>query len=101
MPIELKPETEALIQQDVRRGAYLSPADFIEHAVAMLHEQEEWLSANRSEIAAKIETGYASAQRGDLIDEDQVRIQMAVRKQRCSPSAVWREPLSVYAGGGE
>ncbi len=58
MPIELTRETEALIRQDVRRGA------------------------NRSAITAELEAGYASAERGDLIDEDEVRIRMAARKQR-------------------
>jgi hypothetical protein len=47
----------------------------------MLHEQEEWLSANRAEIAEKIAKGYASAQRGDLIDEQQLRDRVSVRKQ--------------------
>ena len=81
IPIELKPETEALIQQDVQRGPYPSAAGFVEHAVAMLHEQEEWLSGIRPEIAARIAAGYASAQRGDWIDEEQVRIRMAGRKR--------------------
>ena len=82
MPIELKPETEALIRQDVQRGRYRNAAEFVERAVAMLHGQEEWLSAMRSEIAAGIETGYASARRGDLVDEQQVRTNMAERKQK-------------------
>ena len=47
MPVELKPETEALIRQEVQRGAYRSASKFIEHAVALLHEQEEWLAENR------------------------------------------------------
>jgi putative addiction module CopG family antidote len=81
MPVELKPETEALIRQDVHRGAYRNASEFVERAVAMLHDQEEWLSENRREIADRIEAGYASAQRGDLIDEDQVRIRMAARKR--------------------
>ena len=55
MTIGLKPETEALIQQDLERaGAYESPSEFVEHAVALLHEHEAWLSENRSEIAKKI-----------------------------------------------
>jgi putative addiction module CopG family antidote len=81
MPIELKPETEAFIRQDVARGAYQDEAEFVEHAVAMLHEQEQWLAGHREEIAAAIEAGYASAQRGELIAEDEVRKRMAARKQ--------------------
>lgn len=36
----------------------------------MLHEQEAWLAQNRAEIAARIDEGYAAAQRGELIDAD-------------------------------
>lgn len=39
----------------------------------MLHKQEVWLAQNRSEIARKIEEGYAAAERGQLIDSDEVR----------------------------
>jgi predicted transcriptional regulator len=39
----------------------------------MLHEQEVWLAQNRSEIAHKIEEGYAAAERGELLDPDEVR----------------------------
>jgi antitoxin ParD1/3/4 len=81
MTIHLKPELEQLIQKDVQRGPYQSVDEFVECAVQMLHEQEEWLSANRAEISAKIEEGYAAAQRGDLIDAEQVREQMAEKKR--------------------
>ncbi len=81
MIIDLKPETEALIRQDVQRGAYPGEADFIERAVAILHEQEEWLSANRSEFSRRLEAGYASARNGHLIDAEDVKIHMAARKQ--------------------
>ena len=46
----------------------------------MLHDQEEWLSANRADISAKIDEGYGAAQRGELIDAEQVREQMAAKK---------------------
>ena len=90
MAIELKPETEALISQVVQRGAYRNAADFVERAVAMLHEQEEWLSDNSLEISEKIEAGYASAQRGDLLDEQAVRTRMAERKKTWLGE--WRPP---------
>jgi len=67
----------------------------------MLHEQEEWLSVNRAEIGATIEEGYASAQRGELIDGDQVRAHMeekkrARRDQRrvTSPSIIPNRPTA-------
>jgi antitoxin ParD1/3/4 len=84
MTIHLKPELEQLIRQDVDRGPYTTADEFVEQAVKMLHEQEEWLSANRTEISAKIDEGHASSERGDLIDADQVRAQMMDKKR------VWR-----------
>jgi len=48
----------------------------------MLHEQEAWLAANRAEIRDKIDQGYASAQRGDLIGPDEVRSRLAELKRK-------------------
>jgi antitoxin ParD1/3/4 len=81
MTIRLKPELEALIQKDLERGPYQSVDEFVEQAVQMLHEQEQWLVDNHAEIAAKIEEGFASAERGELLDSEQVRAQIDERKQ--------------------
>ena len=80
MDIRLKPELEEMIRKDVERGAYRTVDEFIEHAVALLREQESWLAENASAIRAKIEQGFASAQRGDLLDADRVRQEMEQRK---------------------
>lgn len=80
MEIRLKPEMEEIILRDVERGAYRSVDEFLEHAVALLHEEESWLAENGSETRAKIEQGYASAQRGELLDSDRVRQEMEQRK---------------------
>ena len=45
------------------------------------HEMEEWLSANRAEISAKIDEGHASEMRGELMDADQVLAWMAEKKR--------------------
>ncbi len=81
MKIELKPELEALIKQDVERGLYKSVDEFVEQAVSLLHEQEAWLAEQGSEIRAKIEEGYAAAQRGELIDSSDVRSHMEEKKR--------------------
>jgi antitoxin ParD1/3/4 len=81
MNVRLRPEIEKLIKQDVERGPYQSVDEFVERAVSMLHEQEAWLAENRAEIKAKIDEGYAAAQRGELIDGDEIRSRMAERKR--------------------
>ncbi|MGC0771812.1 MAG: hypothetical protein WB543_02675 [Candidatus Acidiferrum sp.] len=81
MKIHLRPELEELIKQDVQRGPYQSVDEFIEHAISMLHDQEAWLAEHGSEIRAKIEQGYAAAQRGDLVDSGEVRTRLDERKR--------------------
>jgi antitoxin ParD1/3/4 len=80
MNIRLRPEIEKLIEEDIQRGPYQSVDEFVERAVSMLHEQEMWLAEHRTEIGAKIEEGYAAAQRGELIDSESVRRLMDERK---------------------
>ena len=81
MKIHLRPELEEMINQDVQRGPYQTVEEFLEHAISLLHEQETWLAEHGTEIRAKIEQGYATAQRGELIDSDQVRSRLEERKR--------------------
>ena len=45
-----------------------------------LNDSDELEQPSRSAIAARIDEGYAAAQRGELIDSDQVREQINQRK---------------------
>lgn len=82
MTIHLKPELEALIQMDLERGPYQSVDEFVAHAVQMLHEHEQWLAGHGVEIAAKIESGFAQAARGELIDGDEAFRRLRQRHDR-------------------
>jgi antitoxin ParD1/3/4 len=84
MTVELKPELEALIKQDVERGPYRSVDEFVEQAVTELHEREQWLASHRDDIRLKIDEGWAAAERGELLDEAEVRREMQEMK------AAWR-----------
>ena len=86
MAIQLNPELEALIQEDLAQGPYQTADEYLERAVHMLHDQERWLRENRDEITAKIEQGFASAERGDLRTPAQVRARLAERKRAWSQS---------------
>jgi antitoxin ParD1/3/4 len=81
MEIRLRPELEAVIRQDVQRGAYQTVDEYVEHAVAMLHEQEAWLAAHRAEIESKIDEGYAAVQRGELLEPEEVRSRLTELKR--------------------
>jgi putative addiction module CopG family antidote len=81
MKIHLRPELEEMTKQDVQRGPYQTADEFVEHAVSLLHQQESWLAEHAAEIRKKIEQGYASAQRGELLDSEEVRVGMEEKKR--------------------
>jgi putative addiction module CopG family antidote len=72
MTIRLKPEQEERIAEAIRSGAYESPDEVIQQALEILHERDEWLSANRQAVDAKIRRGIAELDRGEGIPEDQL-----------------------------
>jgi Arc/MetJ-type ribon-helix-helix transcriptional regulator len=82
MVVQLKPELELLIRQDVARGPYESLDEFVQRAVELLHEHEAWLSENQPEIDAKIRVGFAQAERGELVDPEEAKALLRKRRER-------------------
>ena len=72
MTIRLKPEQEHRIREALRTGAYQSPDHMIDRALEVLHERDEWLTANRQAIGEKIRTGLEELERGEGIPEDEL-----------------------------
>jgi Arc/MetJ-type ribon-helix-helix transcriptional regulator len=72
MTIQLKPEQEHRIAEALRTGVYHSPDEVIDRALEVLHEQDEWLTANRQAIDAKIRTGIEELERGEGIPEHEL-----------------------------
>jgi predicted transcriptional regulator len=84
MILELKPEQQEILELATRSGK--TQEEVLDRVFRILreeHEMDEWMLANRDEITAQIEEGYAQAQRGELIDgEEVVRILREDRAQR-------------------
>ncbi len=72
MTIQLKPEQEHRVAEALRSGAYHSPEEVLDRALEALHEQDEWLTANRQAIDQQIDTGIAELERGEGIPEDEL-----------------------------
>jgi Arc/MetJ-type ribon-helix-helix transcriptional regulator len=71
--IDLKPEQQRVIDLAVRSGAYRNPSEVLDRAFEIIREQldlEDWMLEQREAVAAHIETGFAQAERGELIDGD-------------------------------
>ena len=85
MTIDLKPEQQRVIDLAVRSGAYQNAAEVLDQAFEIIREQlnlEDWMLSQREEVAAHIGTGFAQAERGELIDEDDT-LEM-LRKRRAA-----------------
>jgi predicted transcriptional regulator len=73
MILELNAEQEQILEMATKSG--MSREEVLNQAFTIIreqHEMDEWMLANREEIAAHIEEGYAQAERGELIDAEEV-----------------------------
>lgn len=89
MTIDLKPEQQRVIDLAVQSGAYQDPGEVLDQAFEIIREQldlEDWMLAQREEIAVHIAAGFAQAERGELIDGDTaVEILRRRRTERLKP----------------
>ena len=73
MTIDLKPEQQRVIDLAVRSGAYQNAGEVLDQAFEIIREQlnlEDWMLSEREAVAAHIATGFAQAERGELMSED-------------------------------
>ena len=73
MVIYLKPEQQRVIDLAVGSGAYQNPGEVLDQAFEIIREQldlEDWMIEQREAVGTHIETGFAQAERGELIDGD-------------------------------
>ena len=80
MKIELSPEVEAIVERDLASGRYSSVAEYIAEAVDALHERQQLRSESQAEVGAGLEAAWQEAERGELMDEDEVRREMQAMK---------------------
>ena len=82
MTIQLNPEQEQRIEEALRSGAYRSRDEVIDRALEALHEQDEWLTANRRCVDAKIRNGIEELERGEGIPEEELDAHLRRLKTR-------------------
>jgi Arc/MetJ-type ribon-helix-helix transcriptional regulator len=87
MTIELKPEHQQMIDLAIRSGVYRDSGEVLDQALEIIRAQihsEEWLTGQRERVAAQIATGFAQAERGELVDGDAA---LEMLHQRRDPKA--------------
>jgi antitoxin ParD1/3/4 len=78
-----RPELEALIQQRLHSGAFVSVEDVLFDALEIQGEREAWLQENKEAINAEIERGMAQLDRGEGIPGDELRKRLESDKASC------------------
>ena len=72
MNVHLTPELEQLVQSKVKTGRYNSATEVLREALRLLEHRDEIFTRRKDEIREQIEEGWQSAERGDLVDGDDV-----------------------------
>jgi Arc/MetJ-type ribon-helix-helix transcriptional regulator len=85
MQLNVPPDLEILINKRLSSGAYTNAEDVLRRALEAQDAEESWTDEERRALSAHIEEGYQQAERGELIDSSQTRLDIQVMKQN------WRE----------
>jgi Arc/MetJ-type ribon-helix-helix transcriptional regulator len=85
MQLTVPPDLETLINKRISSGVYTSAEDVLRRALEAQDAEESWTDEERRALSAHIEEGYLQAERGELIDRDQVRREIQAMKDE------WRQ----------
>jgi antitoxin ParD1/3/4 len=82
MNVNLTPELEALVQRKVASGLYNNQSEVVREALRLLAEQDRVREAEIGRLQAALARGLAEADRGELLDGEQVREEIRSRLRR-------------------
>lgn len=88
MQLNVPPDLETLINKRLSSGAYESAEDVLRRALEAQDAEETWTDEERQALSAHIEEGYLQAERGELIDGAQARLDIQGMKDS------WRQKHS-------
>jgi len=72
MNISLTSELEKLIQEQVKKGRYSSASEMVGEALRLLWERDRIKEKRLAELKEKIRVGIEAANRGELVDGEEV-----------------------------
>lgn len=70
--VSLTPELDAFLQNRVKSGRYQTTSEVVREALRLLERQEREREEALYQLKAKLEKGAAQAERGELLDGDEV-----------------------------
>ena len=86
MNVSLTPELERMVQDKVASGMYYSASEVIREGLRLLQERDTLKQYRLEELRREIQRGVSQADRGELIDGEEVMEELrsrhkAVREQ--------------------
>ena len=72
MNISLTSELEKLIQEQVKKGKYSSASEMVGEALRLLWERDRIKEKRLADLKEKIRVGIEAADRGELVDGEEV-----------------------------
>ena len=82
MQLTIPEDLQALIEQRIANGEFQNAEEVVRHALEAQVFDEDWTDEEKQAISDRLEESYQQAERGELIDGDEVRRRMAVFKQQ-------------------
>ena len=70
--VSLTPELDAFLQNRVKSGRYQTTSEVVREALRLLERQEREREEALYQLKANLEKGAAQAERGELLDGDEV-----------------------------
>jgi antitoxin ParD1/3/4 len=84
MNVSLTPELEEFVQSRVATGRYQTASEVVREGLRLLEFQERDRDAAYTTLKAKLERSAAQAERGELVDAEEVLKKISARKRRRS-----------------
>lgn len=72
MNISITPELDSFLQSRVKSGRYQTTSEVVREALRLLERHEREREETLTQLKAKLERGAGQAERGELIDGDEV-----------------------------
>jgi Arc/MetJ-type ribon-helix-helix transcriptional regulator len=81
MQLNVPPDLEALINKRLSSGGYANAEEVLRRALEAQDAEESWTDDERQALSAHIEEGFLQAERGQLTDGAQARLEIAAMKE--------------------
>ena len=70
--VSITPELDSFLQSRVKSGRYQTTSEVVREALRLLERHEQEREETLNQLKAKLERGAGQAERGELIDGDEV-----------------------------